>query len=98
MVTGTREVQQEPRHDTRHAGPAIHPPPGHEPSFAVAELDCFAREREGARVPVAIEQQLEGPKALVGGPVARVEFSLPVVLADPAGPSGNHSELKVLRL
>src|SRR5215472_3060999 len=68
IFAGTREVQQEPRYDTGHAGPTVHPPPGQEPSFAVGQLDCFARERERARVPVAIEQQLDGPEALVGGP------------------------------
>ena len=98
VFAGAREVQQEPRRDTGQAGAAVHPPRGHEPSFAIAELDCFAGERERACVPVALEEQLDGPEGVEGNPVPRMEFSVPVVLADLAGPAGDQEDVEVLLL
>src|SRR6516164_6268281 len=98
MFAGASEVQQEPRHDTGQAGAAVHPPRGHEPSFALAQLDCFARPRKRACVPVALEKQLDGPERVVGNPVPRTEFSVPAVLADPANPAGNQEDVEVLVL
>src|SRR5215469_10988157 len=98
MFAGAREVQQEPRHDTGQAGAAIHPPRRHEPPYDIAQLDCFARERKRACVPVALEEQLDGPERVEGNPVPRMKFSVPVVLADPASPTDNQQNMEVLLL
>src|SRR5215475_309549 len=98
MFAGAREVQQKPRHDTGQAGAAVHPSRGHEPPFALAELDCFAREHKAVRVPAALEEQLDGPERVEGDPVSRMEFSVSAVLADPADPAGDQEDVEVLLL